>query len=266
LAALGFSDADVVLQELYSAGVLIPNDPLRFAGVPEWQFKHGLVRDVVYDTLNEDHRRQLHEAAAGWLERLGEDATVIARHYDLAQRPERAAEFWAVAATHALTTNALGDALNMAERALAFSQNDRQGFARAQILDQAWSRLDARGSDRETAVSALEEHTYDEASRTYALGARARYDAARGQGVDVDARLAEARDAANQLGLRDEEVRCSAELAARLAFAGRFDDAEGEAARLLTLAEARELRAAAVDAWQTLAIVHQSRGELAAAL
>src|SRR5690606_29345240 len=139
-------------------------------------------------------------------------------------------------------------------------------FTRARLLDEAWSRLDARASDRESAVSALEENIHDEASETYAAGARARYDAARGQGLDVDERLARVRDAAEHLGLTDEEMRCSAELAARLAFAGHFDAAEREASRLLQLAAERSLPAAAVQAWQALAIVHQTRGELSAAL
>jgi hypothetical protein len=42
--------------------------------------------------------------------------------------------------------------------------------------------------------------------------------------------------------------------------------AEREAAHLIVLAERRKIVWAAVDAWQVLAVVHQTRGELAAAL
>jgi hypothetical protein len=66
--------------------------------------------------------------------------------------------------------------------------------------------------------------------------------------------------------MHDEEARSSAALALRLAFAGRFTDAETEAARLLQLAEKRQISAAAVDAWQTLAIIRQTQGALSAAL
>src|SRR5690606_8883754 len=104
----------------------------------------------------------------------------------------------------------------------------------------------------------------DEASAVYAQGARARYDAARGQGYGINERLAQVRDRARDLGLRDEEARCSAELALRLSFAGQFEEAEQEAARLLAMGE--QARVAAVDAWQTLAIVHQGRGAVADAL
>jgi hypothetical protein len=55
-------------------------------------------------------------------------------------------------------------------------------------------------------------------------------------------------------------------LANRLAFAGRFAEAEAEATRLLELAERKATSAAAVDAWQTFAIVRQTQGAVTAAL
>jgi hypothetical protein len=54
-------------------------------------------------------------------------------------------------------------------------------------------------------------------------------------------------------------------LAARLAFAGQFREAEAEARRLLGLAQ-RGIAYAAVDGYQTLAIVRQTQGALSAAL
>ncbi len=154
----------------------------------------------------------------------------------------------------------------MAERALAFAEDKPSGFLRASYLDEAWSRLDPRASDRESAIMALEENVYDEPSGVRARGARARFDDARGSGEGISDRLAEVRDRAAALGLHDEEARCSAVLASRLAFAGMFGEAEGEATRLLELAEQRGIRAAAVDAYQTLAIVRQTRGALSTAL
>jgi len=154
----------------------------------------------------------------------------------------------------------------MAERALAFADDRAQGFARALCLDEAWSRLDPRAGDRETAIRELETAVHDEASAVRCRGARVRFDDARGTGDDLMGRLAEVRDAAASLGLHDEEARCSAALASRLAYAGRFDEATAEANRLLDLAEQRGLKSAALDAWQTLAIVRQTQGALSGAL
>jgi eukaryotic-like serine/threonine-protein kinase len=266
LEALGIDQPERVLTELSAHEILVEQDASRFFGLREWHFKHALVRDVAYASLGEEQSAALHDLAGEWLEGVGEDAAVVAGHFELANKPERAASHWAQAARRALGTSALKDALAMAEKALAFADDPRTAFERARLLDEAWSRHDARASDRETAVSAMEDNVNDEPSDVYAKGARARYDAARGQGYDVNERLAGVRDRARDLGLSDEEARCSAELALRLSFAGQLEEAEQEAARLLQLGEHPATRVAAVDGWQTLAIVHQGRGAVADAL
>lgn len=267
LGHLGIADADVVLRTLVDAEILVPQEQSRFPSSPEYRFKHAMIRDVAYARLGRTERRQLHQLAAEWLEQFGEDSAIVAGHLDLAELPERAAVFWARAARRALQTNALREALKMAERAVTFSSDPKETFTRAQLLDEVWERLDARASDRESAIAAMEDNVTDSVSHTYALGARARYDAAKGQGTEVGRRLEQARHQAEHLQLFDEVARCSAELATRAAFAGEHGVAQQEARRLLALAENHpQLKACAVDAWQTLAIVGQSRGALPDAL
>jgi tetratricopeptide (TPR) repeat protein len=266
LPALGVEEPKQMLQALTDLDILVQHTESRFAGLDERQFKHSLVRDVAYARLGIEQRRELHHLCAEWLERTGEDAAIVARHFDLAQLPERAALHWAIAAERALGANALLAAQQMAERSLTFSENHQVSFQRARLLDEIWQRLDARASDRETAICAMEQTVHSPESAVYAEGARARYDAVRGQGVDIEERLAQVRGRAGELRLYDEEARVCAELASRHAFAGRFAEAQKEAARLLSLAESRGVRSAAVDAWQTLAIVFQSQGELGRAL
>jgi tetratricopeptide (TPR) repeat protein len=266
LAALNMSDAETRLRELAAAEIVVEQSSSRFSGTREWVFKHSLFRDVIYAALGDPERKKLHALAAEWLSAAGEDGSIVAGHYDLGGQEHKAAFHWARAAQRALATNALRDALVLAERALAFADDKVAGFLRASYLDEAWSRLDPRASDRETAISALEENVYDEATGVRARGARARYEDARGSGQEISERLASTRDEAAALGLHDEEARCSAALATRLAFAGQFEDAEAEANRLLRLSDREKVLIAAVDAWQTLAIVRQTRGELSAAL
>ncbi len=265
LEALGMPGAEGIIKALVAAEVLVEQNVSRFTGAREWLFKHALVREVAYASLGESARRELHALAGAWLASMGEDAATVAGHYDLGGQHSDAADHWARAAQRAIAANALKDALTMAERALAFAEDKASGFQRASQLDEAWSRLDPRAGDRETAVHAMEDNVHDEASAVRARGARVRYDDARGSGQDISARLAEARDAAAQLGLHDEEARCSAVLASRLAFAGQFREAETEAKRLLDLAQ-RGIAYAAVDGYQTLAIVRQTQGALSAAL
>lgn len=267
LSHLGVDDPDGLFGALVDKEILVPHEPSRFAFTNEYQFKHTMIRDVAYARLGRNERRQLHQLAAEWLEQCGEDPAIVARHLDLGELPERAAAYWASAARRALQTNALREALKMAEHAVTFSTEPSETFERAQLLDEVWDRLDARASDRESAIAAMEDNVTDAVSHTYALGARARYDAAKGQGQDVGQRLVQARAQAEQLGLFDEVARCGAELATRAAFAGEHVTAQQEAHRLLTLAHSRpQLKACAVDAWQTLAIVGQSRGALLEAL
>jgi tetratricopeptide (TPR) repeat protein len=93
-----------------------------------------------------------------------------------------------------------------------------------------------------------------------------RYEDACGGDSETGARLDQVRIAAQQAGLPDEEARCAAALAARYAYAGQLDQAENVADALLNLSVRHGLAGAAVDAWQTLAVVRQARGEVGAAL
>jgi tetratricopeptide (TPR) repeat protein len=265
LEALAMPGAEAVIRSLVAAEVLVEQNVSRFTGAREWTFKHALVREVAYASLGDKERKQLHGLAATWLASMGEDAATVAGHFDLGGEHVRAADHWARAAQRALVANALKDALSMAERSLAFAEDPERAFQRASYLDEAWSRLDPRSGERESAVHAMESNVYDESSGVLARGARARYDDARGSGSDISRRLADARDEAAQRELHDEEARCSAVLAARLAFAGQFKEAEAESRRLLGLAQ-RGIAYAAVDAYQTLAIVRQTQGALSAAL
>jgi eukaryotic-like serine/threonine-protein kinase len=266
LEALGVPAAGEILRQLAVSELVIEHAESRFEHLREWAFKHALVREAAYASLAQEDKVTLHGYAAQWLEKMGEDAATVARHYELGNKHEEAAVHWEHAAKRALATNGLTDALTMAERSLVFADDRETAFRRALILDEAYARQDARSADRETSIRALAENIYDEASEVRAGGARARYDDARGAGEHIAERLAEVRTRAADLSLTDEEARCSAALAARFAFAGRLSEAEQEASHLLSLAEQKGVAVAAVDAWQTLAIVRQTRGELTSAL
>jgi serine/threonine protein kinase/tetratricopeptide (TPR) repeat protein len=266
LSALGVPEPELPLRKLIGAELLVEHAGSRFSGTREYLFKHALVREVAYASAGEDLKKQLHAAAARWLFSMSEDSATVAQHFDLGGRHEEAANHWEAAARRALATNSLREAVTMADRALTFAVDKPVGFARAVLLDEAYSRLDARASERDSAIRAMADNTFDEASELKTMGARARYDDACASGTDIEDRLTRVREKAQQLDLVDEEARCSAALAHRYAFAAELGKAERESAHLLDLAERRQIVAAAVDAWQVLAVVHQTRGELAAAL
>ncbi len=162
---------------------------------------------------------------------MGEDSATVAGQYDLGAQHVLAAEHWARAAQRALAANALADAMSMAERALMFAENKPKGFLRASYLTKPGADSIRAPATASQPILSMEDNVYDEASAVRARGARARYDDARGSGEGISERLAETRDQAAALGLQDEEARCSAVLALRVAFAGRFAEAEAEIKR-----------------------------------
>ncbi|MFO0614058.1 MAG: hypothetical protein U0414_15805 [Polyangiaceae bacterium] len=263
---LGVEHTDAMLKKLVAAEILVEQPKSRFLGAREFLFKHALIRDVAYAMAGDGQKKELHGRAAAWLAEVGEAAATVARHFDLGGRFEEAAGFWETAARRALATNSLAEAVTMSERALAFADDKPTGFARAAILEEAHARLDARSGERDTAIRSMRENVFDTASELRTDGAAARYDDARATGSDIEARLVQVRDAATEIGLVEEAARCSATLAQRHAYGGDLAGAEREAAGLLELTESKNIVWAAVDAWQTLAVVRQTRGELAAAL
>ncbi len=266
LAAVGLSSVDACIDKLLESDLIVEQALSRFSGTRELWFKHALVRDVAYASASEAMRVELHAKVAGWLAGIGEDAATIAEHFELGGQSRRAAGYWEIAARRALAANALTDAVKMADRALTFAEDEKFAFSRATLLDEVYSRLDERAAERAEAIEAMADSAYDEACEVRTMGARARYDNARSAGHDVAGRLVEVVRRSAELGIRDEQARSLATLATRYAYAGELAMAEDNAKLLLELSEQQGVQAAAVDAWQALAVVRQTRGELAAAL
>ena len=266
LQTIGVPHAPEVLRELSAAEILIEQAQSRFANTREFAFKHALMREVAYASLGEEQLREYHRRAGQWLAKVGEDDAIVARHLELGGDGAAGAQYLEKAARRALAAHALAESVALAEKALAFADDKPTQFARAQLLDEAWNRLDARAAERDSAVRAMEDAVHDKASEVRAAGARVRYEDACGGGADTSAKIDEVRRAAQAARLPDEEARCAAALAARYAYGGELDAAQAVADGLLSLARKHNIPVAAVDAWQTLAVVRQTRGEVGAAL
>ena len=266
LEALGVKNAGEMMRALTTAEIVIEQAASRFKDAREWAFKHALTREVAYASLGEEQLKELHTEAGRWLAKMGEDDAIVARHLELGGQPVEAAVYVEKAARRALAASALSEAVRLAEKSLDFAIDNETQFARAQLLDEAWGRLDARAGERDTAVRAMQDAIYDEASSVRAAGARVRYENACGGGPDTAASLEDVIRRAKAAGLYDEEARSAADLAARYAFAGELDKATQWTDSLLELAGKYGIPNAAVDAWQTLAVVKQARGDVGAAL
>ena len=106
--------------QLVQADKLERLDGLRLA---RYAFRHNLIHRFLYEALDEIERPMLHERAAEALEQLtdGEaDALSVhlARHFDLAQLPDRAAPWYLAAGQRAQRSLALEEARRQLEAAL----------------------------------------------------------------------------------------------------------------------------------------------------
>jgi class 3 adenylate cyclase/tetratricopeptide (TPR) repeat protein len=90
---------------------------------PEYEFKHALTRDAVYQSLLERRRRAVHRAVGEALERqyesrIGEMVELLAYHFDLADDGDRAVDYAIRAAERAQRRWANAEALAFFQRAV----------------------------------------------------------------------------------------------------------------------------------------------------
>lgn len=94
------------LHALEKRELIFPRQNTTFAGSQTYVFKHAMLREVVYESVLLRNRPTYHRQVAEWLsmqsgQRMGEYASIIARHYELAGEDLEAAELYEVAARRA---------------------------------------------------------------------------------------------------------------------------------------------------------------------
>jgi len=113
--------------------------PMKFSSfedAKEYIFKHAILRDVTYETVLLRVRKVYHAQVARWLEanvreRRTEYLNPIARHFELAGEPERAAQYLLESGRELHRVSAFRDAVSARERALALlpPKDDRERMA-----------------------------------------------------------------------------------------------------------------------------------------
>lgn len=103
------------LERLREAGLVFP------AGGDEdgYSFSHALVQEAAYESLSRARRHALHAKIARALEADRSDPAVIADHYARAEDPQKACDFWMLAAERAGQRLALAEAATALGAALA---------------------------------------------------------------------------------------------------------------------------------------------------
>ena len=123
------TQVDDWLDQLVGRELVTARRESRFAGDPEYAFRHSLVREAAYAMLTERDRTRGHRRAGEWLEqrvrseqpgeRAGEaDVVVLADHFERGAEPQRAVTWYRRAAEQALEGDDLVTALDRAQRAI----------------------------------------------------------------------------------------------------------------------------------------------------
>jgi len=120
----GDADLEGVLRTLLREDIVRRAPP---AGRGEYAFKHAILQDIVYDQLPFALRRELHGAAAAWIERreagqLEPYYAELALHWERAERAERAIDYLEKAAQFALGRYANREALRHVIRAMELAE------------------------------------------------------------------------------------------------------------------------------------------------
>lgn len=158
LAVLGSAPIDV-LQRM-TTGSSVAADLERLAGnvvtvaAGIASFRHGLLRDVIYDDLNAEERFTLHGRAADVLRSVGASPVAVAHHYSrvaLSRRGPEAAEAALRAARIERSTGALREAIHHSGIAVSLLRDlgDSEGLAEALMEEAEALSLIGRAADAE---------------------------------------------------------------------------------------------------------------------
>lgn len=108
------------IERLIAEEIIAPLSSSRFAGQPEYGFRHALVCEAAFALLGDGDRASGHRAAWHWLQGSGEnDAIVLARHAEQAKDISEAARFFTRAAEQSLGQHDFVEALARVERGIA---------------------------------------------------------------------------------------------------------------------------------------------------
>lgn len=149
-----------VLSGLESKGLIVVRPTSSLPGQMELSFRHGLTRDVAYQSIPKGRRARAHADVARWIEQIAGDrrqeyVDLLAYHYESAARSEDAALAWpanesvreevrskAVAALldagrAAKAQFTIDQALGFGDRALALAAHDAERLAARELKAEA---------------------------------------------------------------------------------------------------------------------------------
>jgi len=138
------------------------------AGGTDYTFSHQLIQAAVYAQMSAEARSRRHRRAGNVIEdiygeQIEQHAGDLAAHFDRGGEPERAAEYYCLAARRALTLHASDEAQMLAERSRVLTLDNVTRFRAVEIIEEAARRLGDRDGQREAIAQlhSLAQHADD---------------------------------------------------------------------------------------------------------
>ncbi len=265
VAPVDLVDAFAVAEE---RELVLRREPPTFTGCAELTFKHGLLRDVVYDTVLLRHRRTLHALAARWLEarageRANELAASIAEHYERADERGGAVDWYLEAGRQAAARHAHHEAVRVLGRALELAAADatEPRFDVLAEIEEVHNRTGDRDAQR-SALAGLEELApdVDEVRRLLFLLRRCRRAWFAGELDEVASVAEQAVSRARSAGRVEEEAAALLWWGKALGWKPPSDDAEPLLRAAIERARAAGRPSLAGQALRYLAIIANNAG------
>jgi tetratricopeptide (TPR) repeat protein len=246
---------------------------------PRYAFAHAITRQVAYDTLLFEQRRELHRRAARWIEdafasHLEPHLPILALHWGGAEDADRERRYCRLAGQQAAGRYANAEAVRYFTRALeltgsAVGDDERRETLR--LLDARRAvyavigHVDAERADLERMASIAEQLGDPREEATVQL----RWSAWHRRGGRFPEAIVAARDALARLRRVEDAAGHAAALiglGAALEGQGQFDEAMERVAEALALYRREEDAGGQAGCLKTLGVIHARRGQLAEAM
>ena len=165
LETLGVANSAAALRQLQPRSFVEVQPESALIGEREWSFHHNLLREVAYESMLKRERKELHKAAARWLEeqarragRLDEFVGILAEHAERAGDVSAAADWYQRAGERARTQGALLEARAAFEHVLELAPiHDHARRWHAWLgRDEVVVRLGDREANRQSVEALLE--------------------------------------------------------------------------------------------------------------
>ncbi len=239
LHQVGEREAHGVLERLEQKGFL------QLVGATDYRITSGVTRQVVYENLDPQERRMMHQRIGNLLAEQQDHpaSALIARHFEQGEAHSKAADWYIKAAKSAERTNALSEAYGFYRRALdRLPANSARRFlahTKCEDLLRSMGQTEERRRELDAILRLAEDASFP-ARKAVALARLGRYQQDLNQFASLGDTAAQSLEAAKSSGERRYEVEALRLLSAANRYRAEWDEALRLCEQALAICDALE--------------------------